>query len=42
MDCAGGIAAIGGTPVVPLGKLVEPGSAEVWVKLEAAQPDRRL
>jgi cysteine synthase A len=30
--------AIGGTPVVRLERLVEPGMAEVWVKLEGANP----
>jgi cysteine synthase A len=30
--------AIGRTPVVRLERLVEPGAAEVWVKLEAANP----
>jgi cysteine synthase A len=30
--------AIGGTPVVRLERLVEPGLAEVWVKLEGANP----
>ena len=30
--------AIGNTPVVQLERLVEPGMAEVWVKLEAANP----
>jgi cysteine synthase A len=34
----GGIAAIGGTPVVRLGQLADANSAEVWVKLEAANP----
>jgi cysteine synthase A len=34
----GALAAIGGTPVVRLGALVEPGMAGVWVKLEAANP----
>lgn len=29
---------IGGTPVVRLVRLVEPGTAEVWVKLESANP----
>ena len=32
------LAAIGNTPVVRLESLVEPGMAEVWVKLEAANP----
>lgn len=34
----GGIDAIGGTPVVRLDRLVGADSAEVWVKLEAANP----
>jgi cysteine synthase A len=34
----GGLAAIGGTPVVRLGRLVDDSCAEVWVKLEAANP----
>ena len=38
MDRPGGLAAIGDTPVVRLSRLVEPGMAEVWVKLEAANP----
>jgi cysteine synthase A len=38
VDRAGGIAAIGGTPVVRLVRLADAGSAEVWVKLEAANP----
>ena len=32
------LAGIGDTPLVRLSKLVEPGLAEVWVKLEAANP----
>lgn len=32
------LAAIGRTPIVRLQRIVEPGSAEVWVKLEAANP----
>ena len=32
------LAGIGNTPVVRLIRLVEPGMAEVWVKLEAANP----
>ena len=32
------LGAIGGTPVVRLERLVEPGMAEVWVKLESANP----
>ena len=34
----GALAAIGATPLVRLTRLVEPGSAEVWVKMEAANP----
>ena len=34
----GVLAAIGGTPTVRLQHLVEPGMADVWVKLEAANP----
>jgi cysteine synthase A len=34
----GALAAIGNTPVVQLSTLPGPGSAEVWVKLEAANP----
>ena len=34
----GVLAAIGNTPAVRLTKLVEPGMAEVWVKLEGANP----
>ena len=37
-DRPGALAAIGGTPIVRLGALVEPGMAEIWVKLEAANP----
>src|SRR6476660_1018862 len=32
------LAAIGNTPLVRLTRLVEPGMAEVWVKLEGANP----
>jgi cysteine synthase A len=32
------LAAIGNTPIVQLTRIVEPESAEVWVKLEAANP----
>lgn len=32
------LGAIGGTPVVRVEKLVEPGVAEVWVKVESANP----
>jgi cysteine synthase len=35
---SGGIAGIGNTPVVQLGQLVDDNCAEVWVKLEAANP----
>jgi cysteine synthase A len=38
MDRPGALAAIGNTPVVRLRRIVEPGMAEVWVKLEAANP----
>jgi cysteine synthase len=38
MDRPGGIAAIGNTPVVRLAELADAGSAEVWVKMEAANP----
>ena len=34
----GALAGIGNTPIVQLTKLPAPGSAEVWVKLEAANP----
>jgi cysteine synthase A len=34
----GGLAAIGGTPVVRLARLVDDRCAQVWVKLEAANP----
>lgn len=34
----GALAAIGSTPVVRLGRLVDPEMAEVWVKMEAANP----
>jgi cysteine synthase A len=34
----GGIGGIGNTPVVRLARLVDDGCAEVWVKLEAANP----
>src|SRR6478672_11719768 len=33
-----GLEAIGHTPVVRLGRLTEPGMAEIWVKLESANP----
>jgi len=32
------LGAIGSTPIVRLGRLVEPGTAEVWVKLESSNP----
>ncbi len=38
MERPGALGAIGGTPVVRLGDLPSPGSAEVWVKLEANNP----
>jgi cysteine synthase A len=38
MDRPGGLGAIGNTPVVRLSRVVKPGMAEVWVKLEAANP----
>ena len=38
MDRPGALAAIGGTPVVRLSGLVGPDDAEVWVKLESANP----
>src|SRR6516225_8052045 len=34
----GGLSGIGNTPVVQLGRLVDDDHAEVWVKLEAANP----
>src|SRR6476646_5566382 len=34
----GGLSGIGSTPVVRLGRLVDDSCAEVWVKLEAANP----
>ncbi len=34
----GGLAAIGNTPLVRLGKLVPEGAAEVWIKLEGGNP----
>lgn len=37
-DRSGTLAAIGHTPVVRLSRLVEPGMAEVWVKLESFNP----
>ena len=38
MDRTGGLSAIGNTPVVRLARLAAAGSAEVWVKMEAANP----
>jgi hypothetical protein len=38
MDRTGGLSAIGNTPVVRLARLADAGSAEVWVKMEAANP----
>jgi cysteine synthase len=38
MDRPGGLSAIGGTPVVRLGRLPGDECAEVWVKMEAANP----
>ena len=38
MNRPGGLAAIGGTPVVRLAHLADEGRAEVWVKMEAANP----
>ena len=38
MDRPGAISAIGGTPVVRLAGLADGGCAEVWVKMEAANP----
>src|ERR1700687_1698576 len=38
VDRPGGILAIGGTPVVRLAHLAGEGCAEVWVKMEAANP----
>ena len=38
MNRMGGIGAIGNTPAVRLTRLVEDDCAEVWVKLEAANP----
>lgn len=34
----GGLAAIGNTPIVQLERIVEPGMAEVWIKLESHNP----
>src|SRR5580765_3820911 len=38
MDRPGALGVIGNTPIVRLATIVEPGMAEVWVKLEAANP----
>ena len=38
MERPGGLSAIGGTPVVRLAQLAGEGCAEVWVKMEAANP----
>jgi cysteine synthase A len=38
VDRPGGISAIGGTPVVRLARIADDSCAEVWVKLEAANP----
>lgn len=38
LERIGALAAIGGTPIVRLTSLVAPGSPEVWVKLESANP----
>ena len=38
MDRPGALGVIGNTPIVRLASVVEPGMAEVWVKLEAANP----
>jgi cysteine synthase A len=38
VDRPGGLSAIGGTPVVRLADLADEGCAEVWVKMEAANP----
>jgi cysteine synthase len=38
VDRPGGISAIGGTPIVRLAQLADEGCAEVWVKMEAANP----
>ena len=38
MDRPGGLAGIGKTPVVRLARLADDGCAEVWVKMEAANP----
>jgi cysteine synthase len=38
MDRTGGLCAIGNTPVVRLARMADRGCAEVWVKMEAANP----
>jgi cysteine synthase A len=38
MDRPGGLSAIGDTPVVRLARMAGADSAEVWVKMEAANP----
>jgi cysteine synthase len=38
VDRSGGLAAIGNTPVVRVARLADDGCAEVWVKMEAANP----
>jgi cysteine synthase A len=38
VDRSGGLAAIGNTPVVRLARLADDSCAEVWVKMEAANP----
>ncbi len=38
MDRPGGLSAIGNTPVVRLARMAGEGDAEVWVKMEAANP----
>ena len=38
MDRTGGLSAIGNTPVVRLARMADDGCAEVWVKMEAANP----
>jgi cysteine synthase A len=38
MDRTGGLFAIGNTPVVRLARMADDGCAEVWVKMEAANP----
>src|SRR5213080_2949394 len=38
VDRPGGISAIGGTPMVRLARMADAGFAEVWVKMEAANP----